>query len=406
MLIYRIHNKITSKSYIGQTVHKRFNLRYSGGRWWDITDNPLLKAAYNKYGKDAFAIEILEENVESIERLNKLEEEYAEKFNAYKPTGYNLVKCGDNRRLLPHHIELMRKNNSKSYLLRKVATWELIEVFNLKKFCLDNGLTTGSMYNMVAENLGIIVAQGYCLAKRTKEEVEDRECRAFRGRSFEVIHESGETAIITNPKRFARERSLNKGGIYKLINGSSLYYRGWRLLARQAEPRSNEIAFHLTDPSGATHIGIGVARFCKLHDLRYSSIHRVLKGEILTHKGWHRADTTKEDLIMKGKRNIISMDLIDPQGNFVHVENLRIFCSDRDLSYDSFYNLHRGTSKSAFGWYRAGEPRRTRVFISPCGEKYETVCVKDFCLKHGLNYGSITNIISGNGKSHKGWTVS
>ena len=127
MIIYRIENTINGKSYVGQTVHPTFNLRYSGGRWWDITDNPALKSAYNKYGKEAFKITVLESGVESLERLNQLEEFYADKFNVYAPHGYNLRKCGDNRELLPHQVELIRKEKSKTYHLRQIDTWEEIE---------------------------------------------------------------------------------------------------------------------------------------------------------------------------------------------------------------------------------------------------------------------------------------
>ena len=122
MIIYKIQNKVNKKCYIGQTIHNNFNLRYSGGRWWEITDNPLLINAYNKYGQDSFDIEILKNNVESLEKLNELEEFYADKFNSYSPDGYNLRKCGNNRKLLPHQIELIRK--TKSLLKSLLRAWE------------------------------------------------------------------------------------------------------------------------------------------------------------------------------------------------------------------------------------------------------------------------------------------
>lgn len=96
MIVYRIYSKKNNKSYIGQSVNE-FNVRYKGGKWWKYTHNEMLKNYINKYGIDEFEIEILENNVESIDRLNELESMYANKFNSYNPFGYNIKGCGDNK---------------------------------------------------------------------------------------------------------------------------------------------------------------------------------------------------------------------------------------------------------------------------------------------------------------------
>lgn len=84
MIIYRIVNKLNGKSYIGQSVFN-FNKRYKGGRWWDYTHNILLKNSIAKNGLENFEFEILENNVDNIEELNKLEIFYADKYNSYRP---------------------------------------------------------------------------------------------------------------------------------------------------------------------------------------------------------------------------------------------------------------------------------------------------------------------------------
>lgn len=96
MIIYRIYNKINQKSYIGQSVRK-FNERYSGSKWWIYTKNIILVNAVKKYGLSSFDYEILTEGDYSIEHLNDLERYYAEKYNAYRPNGYNIRGCGDNK---------------------------------------------------------------------------------------------------------------------------------------------------------------------------------------------------------------------------------------------------------------------------------------------------------------------
>ncbi len=295
MIIYRIYNRLNGKSYIGQTVHPTFNLRYSGGRWWDVTDNVALRAAYAKYGADAFGVEILEKGVVSLDELNRLEELHAERFNAYAPHGYNLRMCGDNRRLLPHQIEAIRKVKAKSYALRKVDTWELVEVTNLKAFCRALGVTSGSMYNMVNENLGIIVAHGYCLSTRTREEVADRACRAYRGKTVVLTHESGTTVTIKSLKLFAQEHGLEMGTLMKVVRGQALFYRGWRLPERMSEPMTVERAYDLVNPEGQRFTGIGLNRYCRQHGLNPSSIGRVFRGEAVQWHGWHLFTTSPED---------------------------------------------------------------------------------------------------------------
>jgi hypothetical protein len=96
MIIYRIFNKINQKSYIGQSVNK-FNTRYKGNKWWKLTHNEILKNSILKHGIENFDFEILEDNVSSIDELNKLEYDYALKFNSYRPYGYNIRGCGENK---------------------------------------------------------------------------------------------------------------------------------------------------------------------------------------------------------------------------------------------------------------------------------------------------------------------
>lgn len=95
MIIYRIFNKINNKSYIGQSVVS-FNKRYRGN-WLKYTHNPILKNSVNKYGIYNFDFEIIEDNVKDIDELNKLEIKYAEKYNTYRPNGYNIRGCGNNK---------------------------------------------------------------------------------------------------------------------------------------------------------------------------------------------------------------------------------------------------------------------------------------------------------------------
>lgn len=409
MLIYKITNKTNQKSYIGQTVHKSFNKRYSGGRWWDMTDNPLLTNAYNKYGIESFSVEILERDVESLDKLNQLEEFYAEKYNTYYPNGYNLRKCGDNRRLLDHQIQLIKQNKSKTYKLRKIDTWEEIEIFNLKEFCKKNGLTWSPMYNMIKGRDNVIVSQGYCLASKTKQEVQDRKMRRFKNKTFELADDKGNLIKVSNIKEFLKIHNLGKGSFYKLLNGKMLYYRGFRLPHRIGEEVSNVVEFELLSPDNKIVRGNNLSRFCRNNNLEYNCIRKVINGEIWKHQGWMRPDTTGEELATKGQRYKKPITLISPIGDEVIVDDLKPFCFKNGLDYSLFYSLYKGYNQTAMGWTKKENLENiSKKIIHVDGKIISLIgrgSKKKFCNDNNLNYGCFINMIAGKEKQYKGWKL-
>lgn len=84
---------MNGKCYVGQTIHT-FHRRYHG-KWWKY-GNRILRAAYEKYGSEAFEIIVLKD-CDNIEELNKFEVFFAKELNSYQPFGYNIKGCGDNR---------------------------------------------------------------------------------------------------------------------------------------------------------------------------------------------------------------------------------------------------------------------------------------------------------------------
>lgn len=142
--IYKIINKVSKKEYIGQTINleerwhqhthkKRSNCRY-------------LKHAFNKYGIDNFEFKLV--CVCFDEDMDKLEEQYIEKFNTLVPYGYNLRKGGNGGR---HHEETKRKISLalKGRRTYDVSPWtgrhhsdkskKLISAALKKRFATDEG---------------------------------------------------------------------------------------------------------------------------------------------------------------------------------------------------------------------------------------------------------------------------
>lgn len=95
--IYIIRNTINEKVYIGQTIASLKD------RWYSHLKPSIHKTrgsykiynAMNKYGKENFYIELLEDNIPT-ELLNQKEIDYIEQYDSYN-NGYNSTKGGDGR---------------------------------------------------------------------------------------------------------------------------------------------------------------------------------------------------------------------------------------------------------------------------------------------------------------------
>ena len=95
--IYIIRNTVNDKVYIGQTtmsVHERFMTHMKPSTLKQKRNYKLYNAVL-KYGRSAFYVETLEENV-PLNLINEREIYYISQFNSYE-CGYNSTKGGDGR---------------------------------------------------------------------------------------------------------------------------------------------------------------------------------------------------------------------------------------------------------------------------------------------------------------------
>lgn len=91
MFIYKITNKITDKSYIGQTTNSILN-RWKG-HLLPTSNCIALKRAIIKYGKENFTIEEID-GANAQDELNYKEWLWIYKLNTLTPNGYNLKEGG------------------------------------------------------------------------------------------------------------------------------------------------------------------------------------------------------------------------------------------------------------------------------------------------------------------------
>ena len=104
-VVYRIYHKASMKSYIGKTVNPKKRIReHLNGK----SSSPVLRNAINKYGADAFCVEILEKDMpEAV--LSKLEILHIRFFNCKAPNGYNITDGGEGASGLKLSLETRRR---------------------------------------------------------------------------------------------------------------------------------------------------------------------------------------------------------------------------------------------------------------------------------------------------------
>lgn len=93
--IYRIFNTLNDKSYIGQTVDYKARIRkHFYELRCGVHRNSRLQRAYDKYGRDAFKVEVLEVLTDKNDLNGR--EIYWVQYHDSRRNGYNLTLGGDN----------------------------------------------------------------------------------------------------------------------------------------------------------------------------------------------------------------------------------------------------------------------------------------------------------------------
>lgn len=163
MIVYQIINRITGKSYVGQSMHS-FRRRYDSLKWWRASCmSKHLKNSIGKHGPENFDVAILERDVETLERLNDLECLHISRLNCVFPHGYNYQHGGQKCRNREHNPiscdkTASTKNGGKIFRLLNNKTGKEHEFVNISRFCKENNLHPSVVTLIVNQRLG---ARGY-----------------------------------------------------------------------------------------------------------------------------------------------------------------------------------------------------------------------------------------------------
>jgi group I intron endonuclease len=94
------------------------------------------------------------------------------------------------------------------------------------------------------------------------------------------------------------------------------------------------------------------------------------------------------------------------------IVNLKDFCRKHGLNYGNMHQVANGKRRHHKGWRHIDNPQKMiqrrgqrRRFIAPNGEVYLTTDFTLFCREHGLEHSAMVAVAKGERKHHKGWRV-
>ena len=140
MLIYKITNKINNKCYIGQTIKtgkqrwKEHKQRAFGNH--KSEQRKSLYRAIRKYGVENFSFEIIQDNIQTLEQLDKAEIYWIDYYNSFIK-GYNETFGGQK-----YHKILPNKEIIEDYYKTKSA----------RKTALNFGIDHNTVDNILNQN--------------------------------------------------------------------------------------------------------------------------------------------------------------------------------------------------------------------------------------------------------------
>lgn len=266
-IIYQAFNKISKKSYIGQTtctLEKRISGHYTTAKKFRYK----FCNALNKYNKEDWEwLVICEVNKEY---LNAYEQKYISEFNSYK-NGYNSTLGGDWSTVgHPNHIEkiinLYHIDHGELFISRNN-----IKLIDHQLHINLNKLLSGKVNHL----------SGYVLLENKDKYKEILNIHEFYHPSYEVVEGI--------PYQLSKKYGLNINAFTLLVREEIKQHKGWVLSKHKDMYNTlviNRIKAHTFYHEMHGEIKCTVTELCNKYNLNNKSIHGVASGRYKKIKGW------------------------------------------------------------------------------------------------------------------------
>lgn len=244
--------------------------------------------------------------------------------------------------------------------------------------------------------------------------------REYCTKQYLIENPNGEKELIENLTKYCRDNHLRRSSMEKTLKGKCLNHNGYKLIPRTQfeierynkvrelmeknkiirtekiikfikENHSNE--YLVEKPNGERELIENLSQYCRDNGLRISNMLKTLSGKVLVHKNYKLIPRTEEET----KR-------------YDEERKLREDTSRKGLPGERngmFNKKHKKETKEKMLERKRELFAKEYCLISPEGNEINiTTTLREFCRQYGLERKSLTNVIKGKAKHHKGWTVS
>ena len=330
--LYRIHNSINTKNYIGitsRTIEERFREHLASARG----GSPYrIHAAIRKYGAENFNIEALFQSTDADYMLFEAEPSFIKTYNSFE-NGYNATAGGVGVPGLRHSDETRAKMSALLY--ERDLDWsgpnnpmygKRHSEESKAKMSEIASKRTGEANSMYGKhhsddgrkNIGDALKSGYSsgeitpymLGKSLTPEAGAKVSAKMKGKisrskQYWATFPDGHYEQVDNMAEFCRQHGLHKGNLCSTVSGALYHYKGFRaayLADGPKEPsgktenikitksvtgqRRTAKSYVIIFPDGHQEQIVGMTEFCRQHGLTPSAMSMVVSGKINQHKGF------------------------------------------------------------------------------------------------------------------------
>lgn len=280
MGVYKIINRINNNCYIGSTTvnFKRRWKQHLTGLQTNTHTNQRLQRAFNKYGEEAFYLEI----IEIIEDKDCIRDRERYWFTEIQPE-YNILHVRD--------TDIHRLSKSHEKFRYHLVSPQGIHfcITNLTAFAKENNLADSHLLSVVKGKLsyykgwrGTVIKEDGSLLHPLNWEPKDK---------YHLISPEGIHQCVWNLKEFAEENNILQSNLRQVVIGTSRSEQGWRgsIITDEGNTpylnREPEHKYYLISPNGIEMSTYNLKSFAQEHQLTFGKLYLGVKtGK--PHKGW------------------------------------------------------------------------------------------------------------------------
>jgi group I intron endonuclease len=247
-----------------------------------------------------------------------------------------------------------------------------------------------------------------------------------KGIQFLAISPEGVVYNVCGLRPFARQNSLDRSSIKKVLDGKWHSYKQWLFIPSGMDkpvkpPPNEEIKWVVISPGGERFDVANLEAFSREHGLTSSGLQDVARGRIKQHKqGWKcfRADGSSPPYVDKMAKRRKKYVATSPDGTTYVVVHLPQFCSKHGLMDTRMRDCARGAAASHRGWqcrYEGDKPRpidrtaklrKSYVVTTPKGVEINTDNLPELCKEYKLGLPGqigLGKVARGQASTYKGW---